>query len=61
MFPIKGARLSSIDFESDEPADKLAHLIKNARARCLITPPVPLHRRSEASGKPFHLEGVTAA
>ncbi len=49
--------------QSDEPADKLAHLIKNAKAGCfaegLITQQVPLRSRVEVNGKPFHIEGVT--
>ena len=48
---------------SNEPADKLAHLIKNAKAGCfaegLITQQVPLHSHIEVNGKPFHIEGVT--
>jgi hypothetical protein len=48
--------------ESDEPADKLAHLIKNAKAGCfaegLITQRVPLHSHIEVNGKPLQLEGV---
>jgi hypothetical protein len=49
--------------ESEEPADKLAHLIKNAKAGCyaegLVTQQVPLHSHVEVNGKPFHIEGVT--
>jgi hypothetical protein len=49
--------------ESDEPADKLAHLIRNAKAGCfaegLITQQVPLQSHIEVNGKPFHIEGVT--
>jgi hypothetical protein len=49
--------------DSDEPADKLAHLIKNAKAGCfaegLITQPVPLASVIEVNGKPFHIAGVT--
>ena len=49
--------------KSDEPADKLAHLIKNAKAGCfaegLITQQVPLESHVEVNGKPFHIEGVT--
>lgn len=48
---------------SDEPADRLQHLIKNAKAGCfaegLITQQVPLHSHIEVNGEPFHLEGVT--
>lgn len=46
--------------ESDAPADKLAHLIKNAKAGCfaegLITQQVPLHSHIEVNGKMFELE-----
>ena len=49
--------------QSDEPAEKLAHLIRNAKAGCfaegLITQPVPLHSHVEVNGKPFHIQGVT--
>ncbi|MBM3356132.1 MAG: hypothetical protein FJY54_00175 [Betaproteobacteria bacterium] len=52
-----------LSVESDEPAEKLAHLIKNAKAGCfaegLITQQVPLHSHIEVNGKPFRLEGVT--
>ena len=48
---------------SDEPADRLAHLIKNAKAGCfaegLIVQPVPLHSHIEVNGKPFNIEGGT--
>ena len=50
-------------FDSDEPADRLAHLVKNAKAGCfaegLITQQVPLHSRVEVNGRPFPIEGVT--
>ena len=53
-----------LKFESDEPENRLAHLIRNAKAGCfaegLITQQVPLHSRVEVNGKPFHIEGVTA-
>lgn len=49
--------------ESGEPEDKLAHLIRNAKAGCfaegLITQQVPLHSHIEVNEKPFHIEGVT--
>jgi len=49
--------------ESGEPPDRLAHLIRNAKAGCfaegLITQQVPLHSHVEVNGKPFHIEGVT--
>ncbi|NBR30016.1 MAG: hypothetical protein EBT83_16655, partial [Betaproteobacteria bacterium] len=42
--------------DSDEPAEKLAHLLKNAKAGCfaegLITQQVPLASRIEVNGKP---------
>jgi hypothetical protein len=52
-----------LTLQSDEPADRLAHLIRNAKAGCfaegLITQPVPLHSHVQVNGKPFHIEGVT--
>ena len=49
---------------SDEPDDRIAHLLKNAKAGCfaegLITQQVPLHSLIEVNGKPFQIEGVTA-
>ena len=43
--------------ESSEPRNRLAHLLKNAKAGCfaegLITQQVPLHSRIEVNGKPF--------
>ncbi len=51
--------------DSDEPAEKLAHLLKNAKAGCfaegLITQQVPLESHIAVNGKPFHIEGVTKA
>ena len=50
--------------QSDEPADRLAHLIKNAKAGCfaegLITQEVLLVSHVEVNGKPFRIEGVTS-
>ena len=50
--------------DSDEPADRLAHLIRNAKGGCfaegLITQQVPLVSHVEVNGKPFHIEGVTS-
>jgi len=52
-----------LSIESDAPAEKLAHLLKNAKAGCfaegLITQQVPLVSTLEVNGKPFALEGVT--
>ena len=52
-----------LEVRSDEPADRLAHLIRNAKAGCfaegLITQQVPLHSHIGVNGKPFHIEGVT--
>jgi len=52
-----------LSVESGEPSDRLAHLIKNAKAGCfaegLITQQVPLHSHVEVNGKAFHIEGVT--
>jgi len=49
--------------ESDEPEERLAHLIRNAKAGCfaegLVTQQVPLHSHVEVNGEPFHIEGVT--
>ena len=49
--------------ESDEPANRLAHLIKNAKNGCfaesLIAEPVPLTSTVEVNGEPFRVEGVT--
>jgi hypothetical protein len=61
-------RWESVDtflkLNSDEPEEKLAHLIKNAKAGCfaegLIVQPVPLNSHIEVNGRPFHIEGVTA-
>jgi hypothetical protein len=45
--------------ESDEPADKLAHLIRNAKNGCfaegLITQQVPLNSTIEVNGKAFDI------
>ena len=45
--------------ESEEPAEKLSHLLKNAKAGCfaegLITQAVPLHSHIEVNGKAFTL------
>ena len=47
-----------LSIESDAPADKLAHLIKNAKAGCfaegLIEQKVPLNSSVEVNGMPFH-------
>jgi hypothetical protein len=52
-----------LSIESDAPAEKIAHLLKNAKAGCfaegLITQQVPLVSTLEVNGKPFELEGVT--
>ncbi len=52
-----------LKFESGEPAERLAHLVRNAKAGCfaegLITQQVPLESRVEVNGKPFRIEGVT--
>jgi hypothetical protein len=46
--------------ESDAPADRLAHLIRNAKAGCfaegLIVQSVPLNSTIEVNGKPFNIE-----
>ena len=52
-----------LSVDSDAPAEKIAHLLKNAKAGCfaegLITQQVPLVSTLEVNGKPFALEGVT--
>ena len=52
-----------LTLDSGEPADRLAHLIRNAKAGCfaegLITQQVPLHSHVEVNRKPFAIEGVT--
>jgi hypothetical protein len=49
--------------ESDEPPEKLAHLISNAKNGCfaegLITQAVPLNSTIEVNGKVFDIPGVT--
>ena len=48
--------------ESDAPPEKLAHLIRNAKAgyfaEGLIVQPVPLNSTIEVNGKPFSIERV---
>ena len=52
-----------LKFGSDEGSDKLAHLVRNAKAGCfaegLVTQQVPLLSHVEVNGKPFPIEGVT--
>jgi len=54
-----------LSIESDAPPDRLAHLIRNAKAGCfaegLIVQSVPLNSTVAVNGKPFHIEGVTKA
>ena len=49
--------------ETEEPREKVAQLIKNAKAGCfaegLITQQVPLHSHIEVNGEPFFIENVT--
>jgi hypothetical protein len=49
-----------LKLQSNETADRLAHLIKNAKAGCfaegLITQQVPLVSHVEVNGKPFSLD-----
>jgi hypothetical protein len=51
-----------LKFDSAEPADRLAHLVRNAKAGCfaegLITQQVPLQSRIEVNGKPLDVEGM---
>ena len=52
-----------LTLESDAPPEKLAHLIRNAKAGCfaegLITQSVPLNSTIEVNGAPFSIDGVT--
>ena len=52
-----------LKFESDEPEDRLAHLVRNAKAGCfaegLVTQQVPLSSRVEVNGKPLRIQGIT--
>jgi hypothetical protein len=56
---------TELKFQSDEPADRLAHLVKNAKAGCfaegLITQQVPLTSRVEVNARPLHIDGVTGS
>ena len=49
--------------DCDAPADRVAHLLKNAKAGCfaegLITQSVPLNSTIEVNGKVFEIDGVT--
>ena len=49
--------------DCDAPADRVAHLLKNAKAGCfaegLITQSVPLNSTIEVNGRPFHIDGIT--
>ena len=49
-----------LQFDSGEPADRLAHLVRNAKAGCfaegLVTQQVPLESHVEVNGKPFDFE-----
>ena len=46
-------------FESEEPEDRLAHLVRNAKAGCfaegLVTQQVPLKSHIEVNGKPLQV------
>ena len=48
--------------ESDAPANKLAHLIRNAKNGCyaegLVVQSVPLKSTIEVNGKPFVVDGI---
>ena len=52
-----------LSVECDAPPEKIAHLLKNAKAGCfaegLITQPVPLTSTIDVNGRPFALDGVT--
>ena len=49
--------------DCDAPADRVAHLLKNAKAGCfaegLITQSVPLNSTLEVNGRPFVIVGLT--
>ncbi|MBT3352345.1 MAG: hypothetical protein HOC91_03525 [Nitrospinaceae bacterium] len=53
-----------LTLDSDAPAEKLAHLIRNAKNGCfaegLIVQSVPLTSTVEVNGESFSIEGVTA-
>ena len=48
--------------ECDAPPEKIAHLLRNAKAGCfaegLITQAVPLNSTLEVNGKPFAVDGI---
>ena len=50
-----------LSIECDAPADRIAHLLRNAKAGCfaegLITQSVPLNSTIEVNGKAFNLSG----
>jgi hypothetical protein len=54
-----------LSIECDAPPDRVAHLLRNAKAGCfaegLITQSVPLNSTIEVNGQPFHVDGVTKA
>jgi len=49
--------------ECDAPPERIAHLLRNAKAGCfaegLITQPVPLESTLEVNGRPFVIDGIT--
>lgn len=53
-----------LSINSNEPAERVAHLLKNAKAGCfaegLITQQVPLTSHIDVNGKAFSIEGVTS-
>lgn len=50
---------TTLKLDSNEPPERLAHLIRNAKAGCfaegLITQQVPLESHVEVNGKPFQI------
>ena len=54
---------TNLAIDCDAPPDRVAHLLKNAKAGCfaegLITQAVPLNSTIEVNGKPFEIEGIT--
>jgi hypothetical protein len=53
-----------LSIECDAPADRIAHLVRNAKAGCfaegLITQAVPLNSTIEVNGRAFDIEGIRA-
>ncbi len=54
---------TSLEVFSDEPPEKIAQLVRNAKGGCfaenLLTQPVPLTSNVKLNGEPFPIEGIT--